>query len=411
MCKVSVIIPVYMVEEYLPACLDSVLTQTLEDIEIICIDDASPDRCPQILDAYAGRDGRIRVIHLQENHRQGYGRNRGLERASGKYVYFLDSDDMITPDAMEALYQAAEKEELDGIFFDSQVIFEEENLKKHFSGYQDVREGKYEDQIYLGKDLLDAFISQQEWNVYVQREFWNRDFLIRNDLFFPEGIEHEDELFAFEAILLADRVRYLAERYFIRRYRRDSVMTRKAKPRDFYGYFVSYYKMIEFVESRGLSGRGIDSNIVHVYERALQFYPVFVSQEDPKRWLRSEEEKIRYQFFMYSQKMEQYYQDKLSGFADPIPKVAHVWIYGAGIIGKRVWHVLSGSGYLVDGFLVTRAEGNASRLFGRPVKALHEVKASPDRIAVIAVSEGYQEEIKAALKARGWEYRVFPIGR
>ena len=122
MIKVSVVIPVYNVEKYLPACLDSVLSQSLREIEVICIDDASPDRSGEILDDYAARDARVRVLHLTENHMQGYGRNRGIEMAEGKYIYLLDSDDMITPDAMEKLCDLADRDVLDGIFFDSQVI-------------------------------------------------------------------------------------------------------------------------------------------------------------------------------------------------------------------------------------------------------------------------------------------------
>ena len=109
MSKVSVIIPVYKTEAYLPECLDSVLSQTLGDLEVICIDDCSPDRSGEILDAYARRDGRVQVIHLPENRRQGYGRNRGLERATGEYVYFLDSDDMIEPQALEAIASSGAK--------------------------------------------------------------------------------------------------------------------------------------------------------------------------------------------------------------------------------------------------------------------------------------------------------------
>ena len=105
MIKVTVVIPVYNVEAYLPACLDSVLGQSLEEIEIICIDDASPDRCGAILDEYAEKDKRVKVIHLPENHKQGYGRNRGEEAARGKYIYFLDSDDMITGTALEEMYE------------------------------------------------------------------------------------------------------------------------------------------------------------------------------------------------------------------------------------------------------------------------------------------------------------------
>ena len=155
MVKVTVIIPVYNVEAYLPACLDSVLGQSLQELECICIDDASPDRCGEILDDYAAKDERVRVLHLPENHMQGYGRNRGLELARGEYVYFLDSDDMITPNALEELYLLAKRDALDGIFFDSQTIVESEDLAHYAASYLDVRRGDYPDEVMAGMDLLD----------------------------------------------------------------------------------------------------------------------------------------------------------------------------------------------------------------------------------------------------------------
>ena len=117
MCKVSVIIPVYNVEKYLSACLDSVLNQTLQDLEIICIDDCSPDRCGAILNAYAAGNSRIKVLHLSENHLQGYARNRGIEQAAGEYLYFLDPDDAIEPETLRELAGLADRQDLDCIFF------------------------------------------------------------------------------------------------------------------------------------------------------------------------------------------------------------------------------------------------------------------------------------------------------
>ena len=183
MIKVSIVIPVYKVEKYLPACLDSVLNQTLQDIEVICIDDASPDRCPKILDGYAARDPRVRVLHLPENHQQGYGRNRGTEMARGKYIYFLDSDDMIVPEAMEELYNFAERDQLDSIYFDSQVIFESKELENKNETYFGGRRGKYEDKVYSGRELFELFIEQRDWNCYVQRTFWKKEFLLGNEVF------------------------------------------------------------------------------------------------------------------------------------------------------------------------------------------------------------------------------------
>ena len=104
--KVSVIIPVYNVERLLPRCLDSVVAQTLRDIEIICVDDGSPDRSADILQRYASQDDRIRVIS-QENRGLGGARNRGFDAATGEYILYVDSDDRIDPDCCEKLYAAA----------------------------------------------------------------------------------------------------------------------------------------------------------------------------------------------------------------------------------------------------------------------------------------------------------------
>ena len=110
--KVSVIVPVYKVEQYLDRCVRSLLAQTLTDIEIILVDDGSPDRCPEMCDAYAELDSRIRVIH-KKNGGLGYARNSGLEIAEGEYIAFLDSDDYIAGDMCEKMYAAAKEHDAD----------------------------------------------------------------------------------------------------------------------------------------------------------------------------------------------------------------------------------------------------------------------------------------------------------
>lgn len=102
---ISVIVPVYNVEAYLPACVDSILSQTFEDFELILIDDGSPDNCGAICDAYARKDARIRVIH-QENGGLSAARNTGLDAAAGECITFVDSDDVISTDFLEVLYTA-----------------------------------------------------------------------------------------------------------------------------------------------------------------------------------------------------------------------------------------------------------------------------------------------------------------
>ena len=108
----SVAVPGYNVEKYLPRCIESALFQTLEDIEIICVDDGSTDGCGAMLDEYARRDSRVKVIH-QPNGGYGKAMNAGLRAATGEYFAVLESDDFILPDAYEILYANARKFDAD----------------------------------------------------------------------------------------------------------------------------------------------------------------------------------------------------------------------------------------------------------------------------------------------------------
>lgn len=114
--KLSVVIPVYNVENFLDRCVQSVVNQTLQDIEIILINDESPDNCPQMCDEYAKQDKRIKVVH-KENGGLGYARNSGLDVATGEYVTFLDSDDFVELNAYETLYNEVHANQLDICYF------------------------------------------------------------------------------------------------------------------------------------------------------------------------------------------------------------------------------------------------------------------------------------------------------
>ena len=115
MCKLSIIVPCYGVEKFLPRCMESLTNQTFEDIEIILVDDESPDRVPQMCDEYVKQDARIKVVH-KKNGGLGFARNSGLEVATGEYVAFVDSDDFVDLDMYKTLYEDAVKEKADAVF-------------------------------------------------------------------------------------------------------------------------------------------------------------------------------------------------------------------------------------------------------------------------------------------------------
>lgn len=136
MTKISIIIPIYNVEKYLDRCMESLLGQTLQDIELIMVDDGSPDRCPQMCEEYARKDSRIKVIH-KSNAGLGHARNSGLEVATGEFVAFIDSDDYVDTSMFEILYKEALKTRADAVFCayqihdknrDGEILFSKQKL-------------------------------------------------------------------------------------------------------------------------------------------------------------------------------------------------------------------------------------------------------------------------------------------
>lgn len=126
---VSVVIPIYNVEKYLDRCVSSVVNQTYRNLEIILVDDGSPDNCPAMCDAWAERDSRIRVIH-KKNNGQGMARNSGMDIATGKYIFFFDSDDYVAYETVSLCVSSAEKQNADVVMFGFCHVFSDGTLKK-----------------------------------------------------------------------------------------------------------------------------------------------------------------------------------------------------------------------------------------------------------------------------------------
>lgn len=195
--KVSVIIPVYNVEKYLAQCLDSVINQTLKDIEIICVDDGSPDNSGKILDEYAARDARIRVIH-QKNAGQGVARNVAMQIAKGEYIQFLDSDDWLAPNACEILYTKAKKHNLDMLNFAGTNVDDATGVMTQWPG-QTMSYAPSDREIFTAQEVqgMDVPIS-------AARFLYRRAFLDDNNIRFPAGLFFEDNVFCHHSRLHLD---------------------------------------------------------------------------------------------------------------------------------------------------------------------------------------------------------------
>ena len=222
MYKISVIIPVYNVENYLRECLDSITSQTVKDIEIICIDDGSTDNSPEILKEYQKKDSRIKII-TKENGGQATARNLGIKEAQGEYIAFIDSDDFIESEMLEKLYTKAKDDNLDIAMckiatYNNQTGEIKDNVWYYMLGiFRD-----FEKEIFNHKDTKEftCNIAVTPYN-----KIYKTSLIKDNNILFPEGLIFEDEKFFYDTYLRAKRVSIIPEfLYYYRVSRKGSTV-------------------------------------------------------------------------------------------------------------------------------------------------------------------------------------------
>lgn len=281
---VSVVVPVYNVEKYLRECLDSICGQTLKNIEIICVNDGSTDGSLAILEEYASRDSRMRIIS-QENRGLSAARNAGLSVARGKYIYFMDSDDVSPQGSLGKMFAEMEKNSLDVLLFGAESFFESEDLEKAHPGYKTLYKRRpFETQ--SGRSLVLAFKNvgcgfSPSACCYCS----TRRFLNENSIRFPEGILYEDNVFFWKMILAAKRAKSISDALFRRRVRAGSTMTnKKISFRNFKSYATVVFELEKLKEK--FSGTAI-VEVLRGYARGnsetlVRFYRE-ISTEDRAR--------------------------------------------------------------------------------------------------------------------------------
>ena len=209
MPKISVIIPIYNVEEYLPACLDSLLSQTFTDWEAVCVVDGSPDNSGEILKEYALKDSRIRAV-FQENRGVSATRNTGLGLATGEYACYLDSDDEYSPFFLERMYDAVRDGKAD-------IAYCEIARDKKLLSTAPVAPN-YHDNVF------ENFVTKKlDIKIYTPNKIFRRDLI--NDIFFPENIAiGEDAVYIYKIMYRTKKIAYVPERLYYYRDRSGSAV-------------------------------------------------------------------------------------------------------------------------------------------------------------------------------------------
>lgn len=216
MKKISIVIPVYNVEKYLRQCLNSVVNQTLKDIEIICVNDCSTDGSLSVLNEYKDNDSRVIIINNAKNYGLGVTRNIGQKAATGKYILFLDSDDYLSLDACEKLHLKIEKDKADAVFFNAKNF--DDNCKKFTDKFN------FD---FDNTELCFNASSQYRKLLKMTRQVWykiyNREYLSKFDIYSSEDRICEDTLFWLKFLLSNPKVSVLNEPFYFYRGRLTSL--------------------------------------------------------------------------------------------------------------------------------------------------------------------------------------------
>lgn len=441
MAKVSVLIPIYNVQEYLKQCLDSIINQTLTDIEIVCVDDGSTDRSGEILDQYADMDARIKAIH-KNNSGYGHSMNVALASAAGEYVAIVESDDFAEPDMLEKLYMTAVEQRADVV-------------KANHYDYRNGNDIFFERlRDYPLNKLINVSDFPQLLNLAdtIWSCLYNREFLVTNQMRFHEtpGASFQDISFSLQAWLKAKRV------YFVRdavlHYRIDNPDSSMHNPDKIFCVFDEYEWLEIMFAEKWIKDKETEKYFVatkyrdyleHYYRVAMQYqYALLLRIREsllkdmesgrvdeiaftPALWKKicaiSHDVKAFYlettrsipdpRIKFFDLKNEETY---IEAFFQKLQEYPHVVVYGAGKIGQKLAAAILKNGGKVDCFAVTAADINCVECNGIPIKELREVADMADScVVILAVSEKSQYELCRNLSHYDFKniYRVDSVVR
>ena len=252
--KISVIIPVYNVEKYLRQCMDSIISQTFKDFECICVNDGSTDGSLDILQEYAKKDDRIKII-TQENKGLPAARNVGIKKSIGQYLVFVDSDDFIVQNCLETAFNKIIETSADIVEFNYKFYYFKEN--------------RYESKIFpdsqkIKKDDTIGTILQKSYEDTAWRRIYKKEFLLKNNLFFYEGRVSEDGVFAAMLFLYTKNIVYIEDELYIYRKQRTTAITSNLS-KLFVDWFYNFFTLIKDMKNRGLLSEEAIKWCIHVF--------------------------------------------------------------------------------------------------------------------------------------------------
>ena len=398
--KVSIIIPVYNCEKYIARCLESIIKQTLKEIEIICINDASGDDSFDILNNYQKKDSRIKIIHMPVNKGAGLCRNKGLELASGEYIHFVDADDYMMLDACEKLYNHMKEKNGDICFHKIKIISENKNNESSVS--QGILE-KY-DGSYIGTGLLDEFVKNNEFFLYPWSVIFKRKLINENKLTFSSLLIGEGGEYVLKALVRAKSASVLDEVLYYYNVHEDSIMGKNSKRSIILLGQISQYiiGVREFAICNNSYGL---KNFLVQQKKKIKPTLDNLSKDE----LENIEKAIKEDFSKYI-----FYELKNATIEDDLvlddsitqilEKINSVILYGAGNITKNILKILNFYGIELEAIIVTNRENNPENIYGHKIYQIDELHESQKKeYVLVPLKRRYLDEVKLNLEKNGFK--------
>lgn len=212
---ITVVVPVFKVEQYLTFCVQSIIAQTFSDWELILVDDGSPDRCGEMCDAFAERDKRVRVIH-KANGGLADARNAGTAAARGEYITYIDSDDWVARQLLERLLECAQKKQADVVICNRVKVASEQQVFSH---------GSEPVQVFSGPEAMEEMLYQTSFDTNA----WGKLFRLElaQQFPYPKGRLYEDLFTIYKLLFFSKKVVYLPQMLYAYRINENSIMNRK----------------------------------------------------------------------------------------------------------------------------------------------------------------------------------------
>lgn len=394
MVKISIIIPVYNVENYLRDCLESVLRQNFTDMELICVEGDSSDHSLDILKEYAEKDQRIKIISQQRGKGLSDARNIGMRYAKGKYIWFVDSDDMIVENACVELYNMAEQYDTDILYFHRCNLYEVENhLRQDEVDYIDYPG------IMSGRELFCKFQRNKDYRSGAWEKLLKKDFLLDNNLSFCEGILAEDILFSFECAMVAQRVMDINKKYYIYRRRYGSLMYEQSA-RIANSFFVVLSRIYVYWNTHNFSMEENKAIQDHFYHWSREYRFRFSSYKNNTATVGNYPEQILYRLLceglepLIKPTEEQIFE---------LRKARFIILYGAGRAAVDILYFLQKKEINVNVIAVSALKDNPDNICGIKVYCIDDLTMYKDAPVIVGVTAKYADTIVDTLKSKGFK--------